>query len=430
MELEYVESALMARLMDDYNTLDEVKVLSEEAPFSDYKFNIALKCIRQSLAEGEGETKRVIKRRWFELFKKQTSISGATFQNDLRGYTSYSDTATEAIEKNFMEYYAKRKLSALGGLLVGCLHDDKLSEDHITHVNNVVTQLDDITIQENVISTKDCHEALIEEMERKLQGDETYIKTGLYELDKIINGVLKKKIYILAARPSMGKTALALTMMDHFVFNLGLKCAFISVEMTEASLYKRMVQIRSGENFDDCFGKSGMNHLLQTSDAMHKNENLIIKKTTDRRIGNIKSIARRIKRDNPDLSVIFVDYIQKVLSNDPKKEMTPTIEEVSGVLTDMADDLNVVMFPLAQIRRPSDGKESQTPTLNQLKGSGRLEEDADGVFIIHRLSRDAEDAAIIVDKSRDGATGIAQVGYKKNITKFTSGIDGGYTDGY
>jgi len=424
MELAYTEGALLCRLANDFNTLDEVKVLSEEAPFSNYNYNIALKCIRQSLAENEGESKRVIKRRWFDLYYIQTSVKGVELQKELKQYASYSDTKTEAIEKNFMEYYCLRKLSALGGLLTNCMNDELISSDHISHINTVVTQLDDATIQEGEITNKDCHRALIEKMQRKLEGNEDAISSGLYELDKIIGGFIKKRIYLIGARTSMGKTALALTFMDHFVFSLGMKCAFISVEMTEADLYERMVQIRSGYNFDESFSKSSMNTFLETSDQMQKNENLIIKKTTDRRIGNVKSMCRRLKRDNPDLEVIFVDYIQKVLSNDPKKEMVGTIEEVSGVLTDIADDLDVVMMPLAQLKRQQDPK--AFPALEGLKGAGRLEEDASMVMLLHRDSRSAEEGVIIVDKNRSGPTGIAQIQYNTSITKFSSQIDAGY----
>ena len=210
--------------------------MAEEAPFSNHKYNIALKCIRQALAENEGQTKRVIKRRWFELFYSQTSVKGIDLQKELKQYESYSDTKTEAIEKNFLEYYCLRKLTMLGGMLTGCLHDELIASDHISHINKVITHLDDSTIAENEITSKDCHRALIEKMQRKLDGNEDAISSGLYELDKIIGGFIKKRIYLIGARTSMGKTALALTFMDHFVFNLGLKCAFISVEMTEADL--------------------------------------------------------------------------------------------------------------------------------------------------------------------------------------------------
>jgi len=425
MELQYCEGALLCRLANDFNTLDEVKVLSEEAPFSNYNYNIALKCIRQSLSENEGESKRVIKRRWFDLYYVQTSIKGLALQKELKQFESYSDTKTEAIEKNFMEYYCLRKLSALGGMLTNCMHDELISSDHISHINTVITQLDDATIQENEITNKDCHRALIEETQRKHDGEESYMRTGLYALDKIIGGFIKKRIYLIGARTSMGKTALALTLLDNFVFEQGKKCAFISVEMPEAALYKRLVQIRSGYNFDEAFDRGAMDHFLGVSDEMHRNENLIIKKTTDRRIGNIKSMCRRLKRDNPDLEVIFIDYIQKILSNDPKKEMVGTIEEVSGVLTDIADDLDVVMVPLAQLRRQQDPK--SIPTLEGLKGSSRLEEDSDVVMLLHRTDRAAEEALLLVDKNRDGATGIAEIGYRTNITKFYSEIDHGYS---
>ena len=423
MELEYVEGTLLARLMDNFDTLDDVRVLSQDAPFSDYKYNIALKSIKQSLAENSGESKRVIKRRWFELFFNQTSLKGAEFSKSVLVYERHN-TETEDIEKNFMEYYTLRKLSELGGSLVGCMHDNRLAIDHLAYIDAHTKQLDDLNVYENEVTNKECHIALIEEMQRKVDGNDDYIKTGLYELDKVVNGFSKKKIYLIGARTSMGKTALALTFMDHFVFNLGKKCAFISVEMPETSLYKRLVQIRTGYNFDEVANTSAAQYFFETSNSMHVNQNLIIKKTTDRRIGNIKSMCRRLKRNNPDLEVIIVDYIQKVLSNNPAKDTTASIEEVSGVLTDMADDLDVIMIPLAQLRRQQDPK--TFPTLEGLKGASRLEEDADMVMLLHRESRSSEDAVIIVDKNRDGATGICQIGYKTNITKFISEVDNGY----
>ena len=423
MELKYVEGALLARLIDNYDTLDEVRVLSQDAPFSDYKYNIALKCIKQSLKDHYGEGKRVIKRRWFELFFNQTSIKGAEFYKEVACYERHN-TETDAIEKNFMEYYTLRKLSELGGSLVGCLHDNKLSHDHIANIEAYTAKLDDLNVYESEITNKECHVALIEEMQRKVEGNEDVDKTGLYELDKIINGFGKKKIYLIGARTSMGKTALALTFMDNFVFNYGKKCAFISVEMPETSLYKRLVQIRTGYNFDEVVGTSLMKVFLDSSSQMYTNQNLIIKKTTNRTIGNIRSICRRIKRDNPDLEYIFVDYIQKVLSNDPSKNSVNAIEEVSGVLTDMADDLNVTMIPLAQLKRQADPK--AFPSLEGLKGASRLEEDADMVMLLHRETRSSEQAVIIVDKNREGATGLCEINYKNNITKFYSDIEDGY----
>ena len=113
-----------------------------------------------------------------------------------------------------------------------------------------------------------------------------------------------------------------------------------------------------------------------------------------------------------------MDYMQKILSNN-KKENVETIEEVSGVLTDMASDLDVVMFPLAQLRRQQDPK--KLPTLEGLKGASRIEEDADMVLLIHRDSRDSPDAAVLVDKNRDGQTGRAIINFKTDITKFYGG---------
>ena len=106
--------------------------------------------------------------------------------------------------------------------------------------------------------------------------------------------------------------------------------------MEENKLFNRLVQIRSGVNINNASkSQSNYHSFTHTAKMMSESQNLIIRKTTDRKIGNIRSICRKLKRDNPDLEVIFVDYMQKILSNS-KKENVETIEEVNGVLTDMA----------------------------------------------------------------------------------------------
>ena len=414
MQIEYAESSLMARVVDNFNVIDEVKVLSQDAPFSNYKYNITLQSLKQAMQEREGRT--AIKNRLFELYRVKT---GEKFNDLYKELISFvNDADIRQIEKIFMEYYTKRQVAVIGGVLVNALIDEKQSEEIVSYANNALAQLDEFNVYEAIKTNKDHCEALFDELEKIQNGEDFKIRLGISGLDRIIIGVEKKQNIVIGARPSMGKTAFALTLMDHFVFDQGRKCAFISVEMEENKLFNRMVQIRSGVNiYKASQSHSNFKIFAETATMMSKSQNLIIRKTTDRKIGNIRAICRKLKRDNPDLEIIFVDYMQKIISND-KKENTETIEEVSGILTDMGSDLDVVMFPLAQLRRQQDPK--KLPTLEGLKGASRIEEDADMVLLIHRDSRDSDEAAVLVEKNRDGQTGIAKINYKTEVTKFYS----------
>ena len=414
MELEYAESSLMARVITEFNTLDEVRVLSQDAPFSNYNYNIILQSLKQALQEHRGESRRVIKHRLFQLYKAKTNNGLPALYKEILSHER--DAELKDLEQMFMEYYTKRQAVVIGGVLVGAVSDERLSEDIVSYASTALAQLDDFNVSEATKTNKDHCIALYDELERMNNGEIIKTNLGIVELDRIIGGVERKQTIVIGARPSMGKTAFALTLLDQFVFDQGKKCAFISVEMEENKLFNRLVQIRSGININNASkSKASYDSFTSTAAMLAKSQNLIIRKTTDRKIGNIRSICRKLKRDNPDLEVIFVDYMQKILSNS-KKENVETIEEVSGVLTDMASDLNVIMFPLAQLRRQQDPK--KIPSLEGLKGSSRIEEDADLVLLIHRDSRDSEDAAILVDKNRDGQTGHATIRFNKCITKF------------
>jgi replicative DNA helicase len=417
MQIEYAESSLMARVLSNFNTIDEVKVLSQDAPFSNYSYNIILQSLKQSLEEHRGESRRVVKHRLFQLYRSKTGEDISKLYRELIAYERQAELRD--LEQLFMEYYTKRQAAVIGGVLVNALVDEKLAEDIVSYASNALAQLDDFNVSEATKTNKDHCEALYDELERMQNGEVTKVNLGIKQLDQIIGGVEKKQNIVIGARPSMGKTAFALTLMDHFVFDLGKKSAFISVEMEEGKLFNRLVQIRSGVNiYNASKSRGNYQSFVETAAIMGKSQNLIIRKTTDRKIGNIRSICRKLKRDNPDLEVIMVDYMQKILSNS-KKENVETIEEVSGVLTDMASDLDVIMFPLAQLRRQQDPK--KIPTLEGLKGASRIEEDADMVLLIHRDSRDSEEAAILVDKNRDGQTGRAIINFKTDITKFYGG---------
>jgi len=146
---------------------------------------------------------------------------------------------------------------------------------------------------------------------------------------------------------------------------------------------------------------------------------LILAKTTDRDISNIRAMARRMKIKNPKLDVIFVDYLQKI-SMKGQNNKAIEVTEISQILTDMSDDLDVCVVALAQLNRESDA--AIRPSMKHLKDSSGIEENAHLITFVHRNITETfenQQCQLVVDKNRDGETGLVDVAFTRKTTKFS-----------
>jgi len=208
----------------------------------------------------------------------------------------------------------------------------------------------------------------------------------------------------------------------------GVACGFISVEMSEAELIERLAQVRSEVSV---YEFNHQNMVKGRKDSFYQHLEgfgdcplIQIQRTTNRKIGNIRSMARNMKNKNPELKVIFLDYVQKVIGSDSRQDKRIQVGEVSATLTDMASDMDVHVAELAQLNRDGD----DVPNMKHLKESSDLEQDASYIFLIHRdleQQRKAEgdelkslSSQIMIAKNRGGRTGMADVAYNAITTKF------------
>lgn len=413
MQIDYAESSLIARVITDFNTIDEVRVLSQDAPFSNYNYNIILQSLKQSLQEHTGESRRVIKHRLFQLYKAKTGNGLPEIYKEIISHERGAEL--KDLERMFMEYYTKRQLQVIGGVLVNALTDEKVAEDIVSYASTTLAQLDDFNVSEATKTNKDLITALIDKAERINSGDDPRQAIGILGVDRIIGGLQKKQTCVIGARPGIGKTAFALTIMHNYVFDNSLKVAFVSLEMEEEDLIERLVQIKSGINFYNRDTDAKNAEFWQCAASMTANDNIIFRKTTNNCITNVRSICRKLKKDNPDLDTIIVDYVQLIGSPD-HREAKDVIGDVSIKLTAMASDFDVRMIILAQLTRAKD--EVQLPTLKSFKGASQIEQDASIAILLHRDSPSSEDALVIVDKSRAGKAGFVGVKFNGAITKF------------
>lgn len=263
------------------------------------------------------------------------------------------------------------------------------------------------------------------------KGELTGISSGFKDLDQMMWGFQKTEMIILAARPSMGKTSLALNFAEAAALpKKGPPSAVLifSLEMGASQLALRMLCSRARVNMkllrDGLLSKNGeeQNRLLQAADEFSKAP-IFIDDSSAISIMQLRAKARRIHSRTP-LGFIMVDYLQLLSPTDPKVPREQQVAEASRGLKAIAKELDVPVLVLSQLNRSSE-KDNRTPKLSDLRESGSIEQDADVVLMLAR-PRDADEkfqvaadsAELIVAKQRNGPVGELKLTFLRDITRF------------
>lgn len=264
------------------------------------------------------------------------------------------------------------------------------------------------------------------------KGELTGVTSGFTDLDKLMWGFQRQEMIILAARPSMGKTSLALNFAEAAAMPKpgGKQHAVLlfSLEMSAAQLAMRMLCSRARVNMkllrDGLLSKNGddMQRMVATADEFAKAP-IFIDDSSALSIMQLRAKARRIHSRTP-LGFIMVDYLQLLSPTDPRVPREQQVAEASRGLKQLAKELDVPVLVLSQLNRSSE-KENRTPKLADLRESGSIEQDADVVLMLAR-PRDADEkfqvaadsAELIVAKQRNGPVGELKLTFLRDITRF------------
>ena len=268
--------------------------------------------------------------------------------------------------------------------------------------------------------------------------DVTGLATGFYELDTMTSGLQKGELIVIAGRPSMGKTALAINIAQHAAINGKAIVAIFSLEMTKESLLRRMLasqapvdqrKLQTGAIFREDRDK------LQKALGDLVDSRLFIDDTAGISLAETRAKARRLRQTAGGLDLVVVDYLQLMsatLASAGGKRYENRTQEVSAIsrgLKALAKELNVPVVALSQLSRASERRgEDKRPFLSDLRESGSIEQDADVVAFIHReayYNRDDEmseeekaKSEIIVAKQRNGPTGTVHLYFVSRYTRF------------
>jgi replicative DNA helicase len=262
----------------------------------------------------------------------------------------------------------------------------------------------------------------------------TGVPTGFADLDEMTAGFQKGDLIIVAARPSMGKTAFTLNIAQHAAISAKKAVAFFSLEMSKESLVQRMLtsearvdagRVRTGRLRDDDYPRLGVAAGLLNTAPIYVDD------TAGISILEMRAKARRLKSDRPDLAMIVVDYLQLMTGNGKTENRQQEVSEISRGLKALAKELELPVVALSQLSRAVESRPDKRPMMSDLRESGAIEQDADVIMFLYRpeyymgpVDKEGNSiegrAEVIIGKQRNGATGTVNLMFMKEFTRFES----------
>ncbi len=257
------------------------------------------------------------------------------------------------------------------------------------------------------------------------------VPTGFYLMDDLLGGFQRSDLIILAARPSMGKTALALSLARNAAVDYKVPVAIFSLEMATIQMVIRLICAEARLNAHQVrSGKLPMEEAHKLTKNIHRltEAPLYIDDSPSQTVLEIRAKARRLKAEKK-IGMIVIDYLQLMSASSKMESREREISHISRSLKALAKELNIPVIALAQLNRAVEARQDKRPQLSDLRESGSIEQDADVVMFIHRpeyygMKQDADGnslegiAEIIVGKQRNGPTGDVRLKFFKDYAKF------------
>ena len=380
-------------------------------------------------------------------------IPNNTLRAEIRAVNGL-ERSVKGYEEEIFAKYSKRQMLIVGDNMASAISREEDSQHILDDAKASLQAIDECMSAEVEMTKSESFDILLDKIaDMQNPNPDNFIKSGIKKLDDLIVGFQKKKHIIIGARPSIGKTAGGLTLALNARAQ-GKKVAFVSVEMTNDAIFSRAC-FNDGNIESDVFNPTGsptqndIDALRDTAQNLIDDDNIMFINPSRRCITDVARSMRKCKRDNPDLDMIVVDYLQKIHGTDKRSSPVEQIGECMGMLTDLCKSLDIVLVTLAQLSRDLD--ENAIPRLSKLKGASYIEEDADMVILLHRSREAQKDAQAnghtripcakgmtaedqdirglqclwLLDKNRDGQTGAFITYYDAPVMKFNSEKDGG-----
>lgn len=385
------------------------------------------------------------------LFERGEAIDTLTIKSELEvnddlekiGGIPYLVEIVNAVPtSSHAEHYAKivAKKSQLRSIIgnlsdsIGNAYDEDMDVDEI--IAKAEQSLIAVSQSSNKSSFRPIHDVLLEnhvKIEERSNNTSqiTGIESGFYDFDKLTTGLHEDQLIILAARPAMGKTALALNIAQNVATKSGKAVAVFSLEMGAESLVERMLSaegtiinhhIRTGNLTVDEWQR------LIYAQGQLAEAPIYIDDTAGIKIGDIRARARRLSQETDGLGLIVIDYLQ-LIQGSRSVNRQQEVSEISRQLKIIAKELKVPVIALSQLSRNVEQRQDKRPILSDIRESGSIEQDADIVAFLYRDDYyqqqkegqpESNVTELILAKNRHGSLGTVKLYFHKEYTKFSS----------
>ncbi|MCE9529911.1 MAG: replicative DNA helicase [Planctomycetes bacterium] len=369
------------------------------------------------------------------------SLKSQGFIEDIGGYSYLAELWEAAPTAANAEYYAHivREKGIIRNLIHTSTEILRDAYDQIQPADELLARAErevlDISEKGFTGATSTLQQAINEayarlDARKKGGGVDSGVPTGFVDLDVLTAGMQNNELIILAARPSVGKTAFALNIVRHVVVEEKIPVFFVSLEQARIELAERLLvaqaRVDSSKLRKATLNSEEMQRILEAGGIMHKAK-LFIDDSPSQSMMRIAANARRLKL-REGIRMVVIDYLQLI---DPENRRDPRQEQVAQIsrrLKFLARDLKMPVIALAQVNRTSEDRQDNTPRLSDLRESGSIEQDADTVFMLHRkpiveneaghTDYNIQDIEVIVAKQRNGPTGEVTLAYRKDFMRF------------
>ena len=429
------ESSVLGGLLLDNNSWDKVADLLVEADFYRYEHRLVFASIT-SLVNTNRPADVITVFEQMQSQGKAEEIGGLAYLNSLAQYVPSSANIRRYAEIVRERSILRKLVSVSDEIATSALNTNGRP------VTNILDEAEQkiFSIGEEGSRMRQGFQSMdklvvqlldrVEEMSQN-PNDITGVPTGFFDLDRMTSGMQAGDLIVLAARPSMGKTALAINIAEHVALKEDLPVAVFSMEMGASQLAIRIVgsigridqgRLRTGKLIDDEWPR--------LSDAIErlKTVSLSIDETPGLTTSELRASARRLARSCGKLGLVVVDYLQLMSGSgggDGENRATE-LGEISRGLKMLAKELQCPVIALSQLNRGVEQRTDKRPMMSDLRESGAIEQDADVIMFIYRddyynkESKEPGVAEIIIAKQRNGPTGTVKLTFLKPITKFES----------
>lgn len=359
---------------------------------------------------------------------KEHMVGGLTYISDLRQSVPTVSNFSY-YESLILEYWQKREALRIAEQIKVSITESDPSSVIQTGITELIT-LEDISGDSDDGSIKEALVSLYDDLETP-KGDITGIPTGFKELDRITSGLQKQDLVIIAARPSVGKTAFCLNIAEGVAKYEKYAVGIFSLEMPREQLLKRMLSSNGRINSQSIrTGSLGSKEWTKLSTAVGDvgKMNLRIFDRPGIRVNEIWSKVRKMKREFKDKDIlIIIDYLQLIQGHEKHRgNRTQEIGEISRMLKTMARELDICVIALSQLSRAVEQRQDKRPMMSDIRESGQIEQDADLIGFLYRddyynsQSENKNIIEIIIGKQRNGPTGTVQLGFVKEYNLFVN----------